>query len=197
MSLTAKKIEFHTNNQKFEEGVFCEINLANNDKLLCALFYRRRESNDENNDILLRTLEQICNPKYSHLLILQGFNLPKKSTGNIGPHVPVRNATSSTLDLNFSNEENIVQHLQICSPLGDSDHSILKFDFVCRTDEPKTNIKIQYHKGDYTKMQQILFDCEEEFKKINTQMMKKNSGIISKIDWWKLKQSVSQEKYWK
>ena len=37
----------------FEESIFAEINLKNNETLICGLFYRRGESSEENNNLLL------------------------------------------------------------------------------------------------------------------------------------------------
>ena len=75
------------------------------------------------------------------------------------------NYRPSTLDLVFANEENMIQDLQICAPLGSSDYSISKFDFVCPSRQPQNKISVQYHKGDYIKMRDQLGINWEDIEK--------------------------------
>ena len=75
-SLTSKQVFFPIDGENFSKGVFCEINFKDKEKLLCALFYRRGESCESNNRLLLDTLKQISEKNYSHLLVLGDFNLP-------------------------------------------------------------------------------------------------------------------------
>ena len=62
-SLTSKQVFFPIDGENFSEGVFCEIHLKDKEKLLCALFYRRGESCESNNRLLLDTLKQISDKK--------------------------------------------------------------------------------------------------------------------------------------
>ena len=62
----------------------------------------------------------------------------------------------STLDLLFSNEEHMISDLEIIAPLGSSDHSILKFNFVCHSKNQDPKIKVYYIKGDYKSMNREL-----------------------------------------
>ena len=73
----------------------------------------------------------------------------------------------STLDLLFSNEEHMISDLEIIAPLGSSDHSILKFNFVCHSKNQDPKIKVYYNKGDYKSMNRELksIDWEMEFDK--------------------------------
>ena len=64
------------NNVDFEESILAEINLKNNDTLLCGVFYRRGESSEENNMLLLQELRRYCDKNYSHVLFMGDFNLP-------------------------------------------------------------------------------------------------------------------------
>lgn len=58
-----------------------------------------------------------------------------------------------TLDLIFSNEENMVINVVCESPLGKSDHACVIFDFLCHGSRniPERTV-YQYHKGDYDAM---------------------------------------------
>ena len=50
----------------------------------------------------------------------------------------------------------MVENLVYETPLGKSDHSVLKFTFVCQIPQAPPSIKVQYEKGDYKKMNEIL-----------------------------------------
>ena len=66
----------------------------------------------------------------------------------------------SVLDLIFTNEENTVTDIEICAPIGASDHSVINFNLNCKAPEQPPVIKTVYDKGDYMKM-------KTEFDKIN------------------------------
>ena len=162
-----------------EESILAEINLRNNDKLLCGLFYRRGESSVENNNLLLQELRNISNKKYSHILCFGDFNLPgidwtSWTTNNsdintyeynfietvrdcfLFQHItePTRcrgKDQPHTLDLIFTNEENMVEKVQIEAPLGKSDHAIIKFNFIADKINSAPQIQTLYNKGNYKK----------------------------------------------
>ena len=194
-NINYKQIEIKINDEQFQEAIFTEIKLKGNDKLLCACMYRRGESSEENNELLFNTMQKIADPKYSHLILMGDFNLKEIDwtecfyTGNNTEHVafkfiecvrdcflfqhvtehtrPRGNDNPSTLDLIFSNEENMVSDLDILAPLGKSDHSIIKFNINCDMDYQKPQIKTLFNKGNYeglkNKMNSI--NWEEEFNK--------------------------------
>ena len=82
----------------------------------------------------------------------------------------------STLDLIFTNEENMVENLVCEAPFGKSDHSVLKVAFVCQIPQAPPSIKIQYEKGDYKKMNEILSGLDLKQNLTNTQMTLKGNG---------------------
>ena len=177
-SLNSKPVK--VSDRCFEENILAEINLKNNDKLLCGLFYRRGESSSENNMNLLQELRDISNKKYSHLLCMGDFNLPgidwiswttKSPDSNcyenkfietvrdcfLFQHIsePTRcrgKDQPHTLDLIFTNEENMVDKICIEAPLGKSDHAIIKFNFIAEKLRNAPQIQTLYHKGNYDKM---------------------------------------------
>jgi len=63
----------------------------------------------------------------------------------------------SLLDLVFTNEEGMIETIDHCSPLGNSDHEILQFKFVhTNVAKPISDEKMRYFKGDYTSVNEIL-----------------------------------------
>ena len=189
-SIKFKEVKFNTS---LEEGIFAEIKLKGNDTLLCACIYRRGESSEENNDILLETLRKISEGSYSHVAAFGDFNYGDIdwenctcTKSNINDpsfkfiecirdcffHQHVKEATRqrgsnepSTLDLLFTNDENMVTNLEYLSPLGRSDHTILKFTLTCYAEEEAPKIRVSYDRGNYTKFNEIMqnIDWEEKF----------------------------------
>ena len=72
--------------------------------------------------------------------MFQHVTEPTRKRGKTEPH---------TLDLLFTNEENMIEGLTIEAPLGKSDHSILRFHFIAEKAISPPKIQTQYHKGDY------------------------------------------------
>ncbi len=71
--------------------------------------------------------------------------------------------TPSTIDLIFTNEEGMLNTIDICAPLGKSDHSVLQFEFTCHMEKWNKKKSIpQYNKGDYIRMNQLLQDTDWE-----------------------------------
>ena len=68
----------------------------------------------------------------------------------------------STLDLIFSNEEDMVSDIKIEASLGKSDHSIIYFTSNCTAETSPPEIKTIYQKGDYEKMKNILSQYDWE-----------------------------------
>ena len=186
-----KRLDINIGQKQFDEHIIIVINLSGNDKLLCSTMYRRGESPDDNNEALLKTLKHITNDmKFSHLVAMGDFNIKKIDWSNqsclsqdtndysnrflecirdsyLFQHItePTRqrgNDKPSTLDLVFSNEENMVNNIKYLAPLGRSDHTILNFDIICNIDTKPPQIKIQYEKGDYKKMSNHLKDIDWE-----------------------------------
>ena len=73
--------------------------------------------------------------------------------------------TPSTLDLIFTNEEHMIDELNIEAPLGNSDHSILKFKFKCTMECKPPKLQAMIKKGDYIKFNKLMgeIDWKSEF----------------------------------
>ena len=57
--------------------------------------------------------------------------------------------TPNLLDLVFTNEQDMVNEVSHLSPLGNSDHQVLMFDFSCYIDWSKPIEKHNFSKGNY------------------------------------------------
>ena len=66
-----------------------------------------------------------------------------------------------------------ISDMQISSPLGKGDHSVILFDFICETETNTPQIKSMFQKGNYTKMAKLmnvvkweeLYDYEDDIDK--------------------------------
>ncbi|CAH8567706.1 unnamed protein product [Dicrocoelium dendriticum] len=124
------------------------------DACLLAVVYRPPNSTADRDDILLNALHYAVSQKYSHCLIMGDFNVPSiVSATSSGPyfkskilefmdtaalynhvHRPTRHRGSnkpSLLDLILTNEELMIETISYDPPLGNSDHSVLNFAYVC------------------------------------------------------------------
>eukprot|EP00794_Sanderia_malayensis_P016301 gene16301-17938_t len=180
------------------EACWCEIKLKDGDKLLIGCIYRSPNSVDTNNDKMMNNIKEICEKTaYTHLLVCGDFNIPEidwieevsQTTPNhlafkflecirdcyLCQHVKSpthsrRNQAEHILDLVLTNEDGMIEDIQYDAPLGKSDHLVLKFNFLCYS-ENKEEIasKLLYHKGNYKQMNEELasHSWEEELKHMN------------------------------
>ena len=61
-------------NENFNESVWCEIIVSQNEKLLVGLIYRSPSSSQQNNDMLLSTINRAIELGYSNYLFFGDFN---------------------------------------------------------------------------------------------------------------------------
>ena len=76
----------------------------------------------------------------------------------------------------------MISDLEITAPLGSSDHSILRFNFICHSEKQDPKIKVNYNKGDYKSMNEELkvIDWEREFDKFPEDVQKQWDIFVSK-----------------
>ena len=190
-----KEVTFKPETGIFEEGIFVELKIGKNEKLLCGNIYRRGESTNEVNDNLLEVLRNISNSNYDHINITGDFNMRDINwatmTSNsidtdsydnqfiecirdcyFTQHIlePTRQRGTdrpSCLDLVFTNDENLIDSIEIMAPIGKSDHSVIKHTLKLEKDPQPPRIKIMYEKGDYDKIKSELNEINwvEEFDK--------------------------------
>jgi hypothetical protein len=153
--------------------------------LIGCLYRSPNSNKANNDELLnmLKRICQDRHHKYSHLLICGDFNLPDIKWTNLpftrcmDTAFPsrflvciddcfltqhVREAThhrpsqaANTLDLVLTNEENMVEGLQHCAPLGKSHHDIITFNFMCYHQKKETTRnQLNLNKGDYSQMRE-------------------------------------------
>jgi len=183
----------------FNEHLWIKCNVSRTDKLRIGAIYRSPNSCEENNKALNELFsEKLTATDYSHVVVLGDFNFPSIQWPEgicRGPSEPKRfiesirdsflyqhvasptrartDANPSVLDLVFTNEENMIDNIEHESPLGHSDHCVLKFHFKCRSSQTEnTAEKWNHFKGDYESMRKELdLDWKEIFKDQDTNNM--------------------------
>jgi hypothetical protein len=131
--------------------------LNNNDKLLLGLIYKSPSDNSrECADNVCDLINEASNAGYSHILLMGDFNLPVinwdtwscKGDVNRTEHKLLETLqnnflfqhiskpttwrgsdTPHILDLIITNEENMISDIEYQSPLGESYHCMMKFDY--------------------------------------------------------------------
>ena len=181
-SLHAVQVLYQTSHK---DAVVCKVKLLNTDELIIATMYRSPSNTREENVQVNKLLTELADQKPSHLLIVGDFNYPGidwegGETGIDNPnnmtnmfiesvrdcyiyqHVdkPTRSRgqdNPTLLDLLFTNEQGMINNLEYLSPLGKSDHCIIKFHFECYIMlKESTTTKYLYNKGNYEAMKEDL-----------------------------------------
>ncbi|XP_069142291.1 uncharacterized protein [Argopecten irradians] len=188
-TLNAEKTDQHI---PFQEYTTISVKLNEKDELLICCVYRSPNSPEDNNKHLNELIDSLGNTKcYSHILLLGDFNYKEIDWKNqislsglnnpatkfleatrdnfLIQHVtsPTRyrvNQTPSTLDLIFTNEEEMIRDISYESGLGKSDHLSLQFRLYCYKETPlenQTSTHRNFFKGQYTEIKSNLakIDC--------------------------------------
>ena len=159
---------------KFDEGVFAEIPLQGQDRLLIALIYRSDSGGKDMADKLNQLIQELATKGYSHLLVLGDFNYKYIDWPSMSSTVPMEKKfldciqdtyltqhideptrwrgtdNPSLIDLVFTNEENMVNDIDYQAPLGKSDHAVICFNLLCYTGEGRETIeRKKYHLDNY------------------------------------------------
>lgn len=165
------------NQSNFNEAIWCNITLAGG-RLLLGLCYRSPSSSTDNNECLLKMLDQaISKTGAARVLILGDFNYPEIDYENgivlagegadsskffvktqelclaqvVNQPTRVRQGQQpSLLDYIFTDEEETVQDISYEAPLGKSDHVVLKWNIILRAKEvTNSEEKLNFWKGNY------------------------------------------------
>ena len=169
---------------EFSEYKLISIKIDKTTDFLVGAIYRSDSGTGANNENLLNLLKEINEMKQSHKLIVGDFNYKdidweswsttKSETSDEQAFItciqdlywyqhvmlPTRyreGNNPSTLDLVFTNEESMIEHISYQSPLGKSDHSLLYLKFLLKQAtnfQPRT--VYMYDKGNYPKMNEDL-----------------------------------------
>ena len=153
--LNENEVQMESN---FEENLFVQIRLNNNDKLLIDIIYRSpSERSIEHTSRLRELLVEASNKGFIHILIMGDLNYPDidwvsyNSRGDktdspeykfvdtvqdcfLFQHINKLTRwkgtqTPNILDLILTNEEQMVNNIEYSSPMGKGDHFMLTFDF--------------------------------------------------------------------
>ncbi len=200
-------------NYMFNEKLFVECNLKDNDKLLLGLFYRSPNSLPNNNTDLNNLFREIGkNNEHSHVLLIGDFNyrdidwtnelcnteqetdanrfLEATRDAFLIQHqtTPTRHRidqTPSLLDLVFTNEEGMIEDIETCAGIGKSDHATLIINFKCYQQENTTSeqIRYMYDKGDYESMRNAIR---------NTDWKSELTGLSVENAWTKIKSTIQE-----
>ena len=198
--------------KEFEEAVLLSINLDKGDTMLLGALYRSPNSSTPNNDALCKLIEKLGpESKYSHVLLVGDFNyknidwetcyskgssadddkfLQATQNAYLFQHVqtPTRargqSNSPSLIDLVFTNEENMISNLKHLSPLGSSDHCVLRFDCICYTQISKSDLKSKYNydRGNYENLKtQLDINWEDFFDKCNQDINLMYESFLHKV----------------
>ena len=180
-SLDKSTIQIKPGNS-FNEACLLEVRLRNRDTLLFGCIYRsptQTESSDENNEQLIKVIENISAKNYSHVCLVGDFNYrdinwktwttPHGESSKESRFIEALrdcflfqhadeatrsrgNDEPSLIDLILTNEELQVSDVVYQSPLGKSDHSVIVFNYHCYLDFSKPKTFFQYHRADFDGM---------------------------------------------
>ena len=161
----------------------------NSEKLLFCNIYRSESNTREQNNDIGNCFKRVSNLGYNHIIITGDFNRkhinwesitsPKNEDQAFLEAIrdsyliqhqltPTRGRgrdKPSLLDLVFTNVEHSIEYIDTHNPIGNSDHSIIKFGYRCIPEEMPPKITLVYDKADYNKMKEMLnINWQEEFK---------------------------------
>lgn len=173
----------------YDDHVWVEICLQNDEKLLCGCIYRSpdKERTLETTNNICMIINEVCKSQTCNLIICGDFNYPQIDWVNefaneqesaahfintiqdsyLYQHVfkPTRYREGnepSLLDLIFTSEKGDLQDLRHNPGLGESDHECIDFTLNCNSQISDTEEKPNYFKGDYPTIRQRLKQVEWE-----------------------------------
>lgn len=163
-------------NSGFTDSVWAQIKSKGGTSII-GVCYRSTSSTDPNNVKLLQLLEEATQQPHRHIMILGDFNYPSIDYSKLivnpgGEHAAkefldktmdiflyqnvyedtrVRQGQNpSKLDYIFTDEDNLIENLQVLPPLGKSDHACLDFSYLKGSEEDQPNhVKRNYWKADF------------------------------------------------
>ncbi|KAK3090353.1 hypothetical protein FSP39_011129 [Pinctada imbricata] len=184
-SLKADEVRMETD---CEENLFIKVKVNTHEQLLVGLVYRSPSDNSKEAARRLRTLlKEAADMKYAHHLIIGDFNYPLINWESVSAcnensdeeefinclndnylfqHVtkPTRwrgSEKPNLLDLIITKEENLVEDIEYQSPLGKSDHCVIRFNYRCKNmSRGPVKMRRLYRKGNYEEMKKELKEMD-------------------------------------
>ena len=178
ISNTLSATQVHFNNNSYKDHVWIRLDLQGQDKLLVGCIYRSPSAAMVISISPLCSLLEELND-FTHLLIYGDFNIKDINWSNMSvnprnAHVesfidtiqdlflfqhiqePTRfrpGTTPSLLDLVFTNEANIINHIDYLPGLGNSDHVCIYFHLSCySTFKPNHTPRYNVYRADFDSM---------------------------------------------
>ena len=181
----------------FKESIWCTFETDNKEKVLIGNIYHSPNSDIENTMLLLNILQD-DNNKFKHfdkVIITGDFNFPNikwndedltgkdelfynaLQDGYFVQHVtkPTRHRKdqeSNILDLVITHNETDIQTIEHCSPIGKSDHELLKIttNLLKQKIFDEEPIKLNLEKGKYDLFRKFIFNTDwSVLKDFNTE----------------------------
>jgi len=147
----------HPSDSDVLESLWITVSLRDKDRLLIGCMYRSPSSSVANEEQLNKQIKLLCtSAEASHILLMGDFNYPNidwelgrcsavtpserlfmKTVNDSFLHQHVNSPTRrqnlcpTILDLIFTNEFGMLSDLNVLSPLGKSDHTVLSFQLNC------------------------------------------------------------------
>ncbi|MES9880231.1 MAG: reverse transcriptase domain-containing protein [Sedimenticola sp.] len=182
------------NSVGFEDSIWRTVNVNSKVNILVGVVYRSPSSSAQNDSELLRLLQQTKScQNVSHVLIMGDFNLPQIKWQELYvdgsdnsfaskfydvtndlfliQHVQENtrfreNQESSLLDLVFTNDDDLIDIVEVLPPLGKSDHVALLWSVNCSTIDLVTDDseRLAFEKADFVSMNTFLdsYDWDED-----------------------------------
>lgn len=159
----------------FEEHVFVECQLGDGKVLLLGLVYRSPSSTLENSELLNELMRKASEVRATHTMIVGDFNYPdidwNLEKSRVGPEqlatkflettkdvfliqhqkTPTRfreGEKANTVDLVFTNKEDMIIDIGLEAGLGKSDHFLLAIQFSCSYGSTPKTERFSFHRTD-------------------------------------------------
>lgn len=180
--------------QKQLENVWCVIVARDGSQTLFGVVYNPPVTSGADEQILCKVIQDACS-QFTHVVICGDFNYPSidwrtdTCTGSgeqfldvindcfLTQHVEESTREDNILDLVLSSEEEMIQDVEVCEPLANSDHNSVQFKVVVRGSSPSQDDS------------KVLRD----FKKANWEEMKRT---LNSIDWDNALTPLDSDRQW-
>ncbi|KAH9590121.1 hypothetical protein MS3_00002933 [Schistosoma haematobium] len=168
-----------------QESIWCSVRLSTTSRCLLGVTYRKPAADIGYDSRVLERISCSTRLGFTHILILGNFNLLRVNFAehtyiecenstearffnliedlrlceNVKSAIRWRNSqTPSRLDCVFTNEEFLVENLSILAPLRKSEHAVIAFSFVTKTElrYPTNNMRWNFKRLNASALQDYL-----------------------------------------
>ena len=180
------------------ESLWVRIKDINNIELCLGVCYRSPNVQDEENKCLMDTIKYFSKDP---VIIMGDFNhrdidwkrlQADSSKGQefldvvndlfLTQHVLQETRGASILDLVFSSEPGLVEDLEICSPVSNSDHNSLLFKICMEIGTENINKEVfNYHQADYEQINLVLEEIDWDEKFMNKDVETMWNELVEKL----------------